>query len=359
MYSLWRHLPSIVWKRRPIQLTYFVTRRCNAHCPYCFYLESEGQAADGEELSLPEIQSVAASLGKLLWLAFSGGEIFLRKDLAEISRVFYTHNQPAIMLYPTNGMQPTHIRQTIERILTDCPNSRIVVKLSIDGLGIQHDQLRNTPGSFKKTLQTYAQLNPLLERYKNFELGINTVFSSANQNYMDSIIDFVAGMQQAPVHTISMIRGKLRQGLFKDIDPGLYDHAIARLKHNMKNRTSSRYRFSGAGLKAAQDNLQRKLIHRTLLEHKRLIPCYAGRVNLVLGETGEVYPCEMLSQSYGNVRDHHYNLGQVLETAQARQGLAAIKSDACYCTHECYMMTNTLLNPRLYPRLVKEYPGFH
>lgn len=355
MYSLWHHLPNIVWKRRPIQLTYFVTRRCNARCPYCFYLESEDQTVEGEELSLPEIQSVAASMGKLLWLAFSGGEIFLRKDLAEISQIFYTQNRPAIMLYPTNGMQPTHIQQTIERILMDCPNSMIVVKLSIDGLGLQHDQLRNTPRSFEKTLQTYKQLTPLLERYKNFELGINTVFSTANQYHMDAIIDFVAGMEHAPVHTISMVRGNLKQETFKEINHGLYARAIARLKHNMQNRTSSLYRFKGAGLKAAQDNLQRKLIYRTLEEKKRQIPCYAGRVNLVLGETGEVYPCEMLSESFGNVRDHHYDMSQLVKTTQARHRLTAIKARDCHCTHECYMMTNTLLNPRLYPSLAKEY----
>lgn len=357
MYSLWHHLPAIVWKRRPIQLTYFVTRRCNARCPYCFYLQSEDQPPNGDELSLPEIQSVAASMGKLLWLAFSGGEIFLRKDLADISQIFYAHNQPSIMLYPTNGMLPAHIQQTTERILADCPNSVIVVKLSIDGLGQQHDQLRNTPKSFEKTLQTYNLLTPLLQHYKNFELGINTVFCSANQYHMDAIIDFVAGLEHAPMHTISMVRGNLKADSFKDIDHDLYARAIARLKHNMKNRTSSLYRFNGAGLKAAQDNLQRKLIYRTLQEQRRLISCYAGRTNLVLGETGEVYPCEILSQSFGNVRDHHYDMAQIVQTAKARHSLASIKAKGCYCTHECYMMSNTLLNPRLYPRLAKEYLG--
>ena len=27
----------------------------------------------------------------------------------------------------------------------------------------------------------------------------------------------------------------------------------------------------------------------------------------------------------------------------------------CYCTHECYFMTNILFNPRLYPALAREY----
>ena len=76
-----RHLDSIAWKRRPIHLTFFVTRRCNARCPFCFYLQSTEMAeADAAELSLEEIERISSSLGSLLWLAFSGGEIFLRKD---------------------------------------------------------------------------------------------------------------------------------------------------------------------------------------------------------------------------------------------------------------------------------------
>ena len=47
-----------------------------------------------------------ASLGQLLWLAFSGGETFLRDDLVEIADVFYKNNRPAIILLPTNGLLP-------------------------------------------------------------------------------------------------------------------------------------------------------------------------------------------------------------------------------------------------------------
>ena len=118
MYSALHHLPTLFWKRRPVQLTYFVTRRCNARCPYCFYRESNDTLADdGDELTLEEITRVARSLGRLLWLAFSGGEIYLRKDLVEISRVFYATNKPTIMLYPTNGQMPALIRDKTEQIL--------------------------------------------------------------------------------------------------------------------------------------------------------------------------------------------------------------------------------------------------
>lgn len=358
MYSPLRHIPALFSKRRPIQLSFFLTRRCNARCPYCFYLENNEQdPCPAEELSLDEIQRISQSLGKLLWLAFSGGEIYLRRDLVEISRLFYRRNKPVIMLYPTNGLMPDLIRERTEQILSQCPNSVIAVKLSIDELGEHHDRLRNTPHSFDKTLETYRQLGPLLARFPNFELGVNTVFCSDNQHNMDAIIDYVAGLEHVQTHSISMVRGDLRQDHYKAVDYDLYTRAVERLTRNIKDRKAGIYRFKGAKLKAAQDVLQHRLIYRTLVEQQRQIPCYAGRANLVLSETGEVYPCEMLSGSFGNVRDFDYDIRRVMQTGAARQSLASIKAQQCFCSHECYFMTNILLNPGQYPALAKAYLG--
>ena len=356
MVSWLRHIDAIAWKRRPIQLTFFVTRKCNARCPYCFYLQSvETAEPDDAELSLEEIGKVSRSLGSLLWLAFSGGEIFLRKDLVEISRLFHRQNRPAIMLYPTNGMLPQLIHDSMARILRQCKDSVVVVKLSLDGVGAAHDALRETKGGFDKLMQTYRLLAGLLGGHPNFELGINTVFCSGNQDRMDEIIEFVQGLDHIRTHTISLARGNLADASHKAVDHAKYERAVGRLAANLRERKAPIYAFRGARLKAAQDILQRRLIHRTLLEQKRLIPCYAGRLNLVLSETGEVYPCETRLESFGNVRAHGYDLGSVVRTAAARATLDSIGRRECHCTHECYFITNILFNPRCYPALVQEW----
>jgi len=355
-YSPFRYATNILWKKRPIQLTFFVTRKCNARCPFCFYLQANrSHEPSSSELSLQEISRISRSLGNLLWLAFSGGEIYLRNDLPEISSLFYSNNRPAIMLYPTNGLLPQLIHDTTREILERCPRSTVVVKLSIDGLNNQHDSLRGTPGGFEKILQTYRLLAALLDRYPNFELGVNTVFCSENQHNMDEIIDFSGELKHCKTHTISLVRGDLNDRSFTKIDPEKYLRAIDRLRHNLHQGTAGTYRFTGARIKAAQDVLQRHLIHQTLKKKSRLIDCYAGKLNLVLAETGEVYPCEMLSESFGNVREHDYDLMKVLVTSQAKNTLAAIRNQQCYCTHECYFITNILFNPAMYPALGKEY----
>lgn len=357
MYSPLRHIPSIFSKRRPIQLTFFVTRKCNAGCPWCFYLKSADPAPPGEELSLEEVGRISRSLGRLLWVAFSGGEVFLRDDIVGISAVFHDRNKPPVMLFPTNGLLPEAIQDRTERILERCPNSAIVVKLSLDGLEGDHDDLRRSPGAFGKAMETWRRLGALRGRYPNLELGINTVFLSENQDRMDEIIDFVASLDTRGTHTISMVRGNLREERYKAVDFEKYRHAIGRLEGDLKTGAASIHGFSGARLKAAQDILQRRLIHRTLLADRRLVPCYSGKLNLVLTETGDVHPCEILRQSLGNVRDYGYDIGRLLRTERSRAVLEPIADGACHCTHECSFIMNTLFNPRLYPALLREYFG--
>ena len=208
MHSPLRHLGSILWKRRPIQLTFFVTRKCNARCPFCFYLAgADPPATHVPELSLPEIEQA----GKLAREPVVAGLLRRRDLFAQRPRRdqpdFLQAQPPGDHAVPTNGLLPELIATQTERILRTCANSVVAVKLSLDGVGEAHDRLRGTPGGFAKVMQTYERLAPLLARYPNFELGVNTVFCHGNQERMDDIVDFVAGPQtRAHAHDLAGAR---------------------------------------------------------------------------------------------------------------------------------------------------------
>lgn len=359
-YSPFRHLPSAVIKGRPVQLTLFLTKNCNARCKFCFYLspESISRRESGNkapELTLEEIERISASLGDLLWLAFSGGEPFLRQDLIEIAQVFYKRNRPCIILIPTNGLLPDVIVRNTEEILKRCRKSTIAVKLSLDGPHDVHDRLRGVPGAFNKTMETFRRLRPLLDRHPNFELGINTVLCSENQDRMEELIDSVGQLQGLRAHTVSLIRGEVAEERLKKVAPSVYARIGERLAQDLRSKAAGRYRFSGAGLKAAQDILQRRLIHKTLVEQRRQIPCFAGKLGVVLTETGDAYPCESFSMKMGNVREYGCDVTKLLESAEAKKAGQSVRESGCYCTHECNTMMNIVFNPRLYAGLMKEY----
>ena len=357
-YSPFRHVGSIFWKHNPIHLTLFLTKRCNARCPFCFYLSADNYAsAEAAELTLDEIKKVSSSMGNLLWLALSGGELFLRKDLYEIVKVFYEQNKPAIILLPTNGLLTDVIRNQAERILKLCKNSVVTIKLSLDGPEEVHDAIRGVKGSFRKMMATYRALGELIDKYPNFELGINSVFCSINQDYMDEILQIVGGLDKIKTHTVSLIRGDVSDGELKEVDTDKYNRLIERMASDMRNKKAPTYRFKGAKLKAAHDIVQRRLIYETQVKNKQIIPCYAGKLNIVITEDGDVYPCESFTpkMKLGNVRKDGYDIKEMLKSTRARKVVRSIREEGCFCTHECYFMINILFNPAMYPTLLKEY----
>ncbi|WP_457554766.1 radical SAM protein [Candidatus Pyrohabitans sp.] len=352
-YSPLRHLPQVLLKR-PVQLTFFVTARCNSACSFCFYLNGEKRNAAREELTLEEIERFARSTPELLWLAFSGGEVFLREDIVEIAELFYRHTRPVIILLPTNGLMPERIAECVEEILRRCRRSTVTVKLSLDGIGQEHDALRGVRGNFERVIESYHLLSPLLRRYANFELGINTVLCAANQDRLEEVFDYVSRLEHIKTHTLSLVRGNVSRDM-KDVNLERYHELILRLERELRTGRAKLYRFPGARLKAAQDVLQRRLIYLTAKRERRLIPCYAGRLNLVVTENGDVYPCELLQKKMGNLREHGLDLRRLLRTPRARRVAEEVKDGTCFCTHECYFITNILFNPRLYPALLREY----
>jgi MoaA/NifB/PqqE/SkfB family radical SAM enzyme len=352
-HSPLRHAGALFWKRRPLHLTFFVTRRCDARCDFCF---SRGRAAAaGPELTTAEIARLAPTVGPLLWLSYSGGEPTLRGDLTEITGIFARHCRPVIVLLSTNGLDPQRTVAAAAGLLGAAPRSTVVVKLSLDGPPALHDHLRGVPGAHARVLQSLGLLRELAVREPRLEVGINTVLSAANQDTAGEVFTEVSRLDGVNSHTLSLVRGTIPDPALGAVDPARYVAAAESLARALRQGSQPRYRFIGARLKAAQDVLQRRFIAETLRLRRRVIPCHAGRLNLVLDERGELFPCEDFSLGLGNVRDHDFDVRATARSAHARAVLAGIARGECWCTHECYMMTNILFDLRRYPALLAEY----
>jgi radical SAM protein with 4Fe4S-binding SPASM domain len=352
-HSPLRHAGALLWKRRPLHLTFFVTRRCDARCDFCF---SRGRtAAEGPELSTAEIARLAPTVGPLLWLSYSGGEPTLREDLPEITAIFARHCRPVIVLLSTNGLDPQRTASAAAGLLDAAPRSTIVVKLSLDGPPELHDRLRGVPGAHARVLESLAFLRNLAAREPRLEIGVNTVMCAANQGGVAEVFTEVSRLEGVDTHTLSLVRGAIPDPALGVVDPGRYLAAAEELARALQQGSQPRYRFLGARLKAAQDVLQRRVIAETLRRQGRVIPCHAGRLNLVLDERGELYPCEEFSLRLGNVREHDFDVRATASSPRARAVLASIAHGECWCTHECYMMTNILFSLRHYPALLAEY----
>ena len=191
-YLLFRrfNVPKIL----PLNLTVSVSYHCNSRCKTCNVWKKKTN-----EFTVEEFDKTFASIGKSpYWLTLSGGEPFLRSDIVDICSSAYRHFEPGIINIPTNGILHNSIPKKVEEILTTCPESQIIVNLSIDGIGEDHDLIRGITGNFEKSMKTFDALS-LLD-YPNFSLGIHTVISRYNVHKIPQIYKFFQKKHPDSVH---------------------------------------------------------------------------------------------------------------------------------------------------------------
>lgn len=337
--------------RLPSYIVFFVTSKCNSNCKVCFYWRNIQKEEKEDELKLDEIEKISMSLGRISILSLSGGEPFIRDDLSEICRIFYTNNKPLFLDIPTNGLMPKKILETTNRILLNCKNLILEIELSLDGLYDKHDEIRGVKGNFTSLLETYGYLKKLQNKFENLKIKINTTFSYFNQNDIPDILKFIHEKLKIDRFNVSMVHGEPRDKRAHDIE----------ILKFMKVDDLIRRRWFGIERKdfyfivlAALKNASRKTIIRTLSEKHSIYKCRAIRRIIVIDEKGNVFPCETLRESLGNLRDQNYNLKKIL-FSQNRKNFEEkyIKKGQCFCPWGCAVLTNLIYDVRAYPAILK------
>lgn len=325
----------------PIHLSFLITYKCNAKCKSCFawsYNEKE------KDLSLDEIKKLAANFKHLIWLQLGGGEPFLRDDICEICKMF---NADTISV-PTNATLTDKIYDDLRKILPSV--NRFHLSISIDGIGNDHDELRGLKGSFKKLLKTYQKVYRLKKEHENFLLGINTVISSHNYEKIEQISEYVKNNMDVNFHNFEFLRGNPREKKMTLPPKDKIEDLINTIKFVAKSYDF--YKNLGFGSNIAF-NAKLKIqdyVKEILLNGKRVIPCYAGKLNAFIDPYGNVYPCELYKDKFGSMRRNDFNFEKIWLSKKAEE-FRKIFLKKCYCTHSCFMLTNILFNPLEYPGL--------
>ena len=172
-WSLGVHNLSVK-KRVPISAVIEITRRCNNSCVHCYSnLLLTDQTARQDEMSAREhfrILDEMAAAG-CLWVLFTGGEIFARKDFLDI----YTHakQQGFLITLFTNG---TLITPDIADYLAELPP--FYMEITLYGYTRQtYEEVSGVPGSYERCLQGIRLLTE-----RNLPLKLKSMALTVNQN---------------------------------------------------------------------------------------------------------------------------------------------------------------------------------
>src|ERR1700757_2473987 len=83
-----------------------------------------------------------------------------------------------------------NIPDRVEQIGKSCPNSQLIINLSLDGIGAKHDYIRGIPGNFAKFEERLKQLLELRKSLKNLTVGIHSVISVFSVGHLDELIAY-------------------------------------------------------------------------------------------------------------------------------------------------------------------------
>ncbi len=280
----------------PHSVRILLTSRCNLNC--CFCLNDAENRSDKEELLTEEWLKFFERLKdlRIFNISLSGGEIFLRNDLFQLLEKLRENRMHRITLL-TNG---TLI--TVEAAVRLSRLSMKNISISIDGLEEKHDQIRGTR-SFQKTLNgirrlirvgiipsisftpiknNYKDLGPLIDLLSSIGLPsirINTL--SPEGRCLNIFKDIVLEFSQQVKEVLEVVAEKKTQyPNFKiTCEMGFYYHLPQSYEFFKQNPQDFKIKHLKDG-------------------------CGAASTSVTITSTGDVIPCEGLSDfKGGNIRE--------------------------------------------------------
>tara|TARA_B100000029_G_C17554888_1_gene951363 strand:- start:334 stop:1461 length:1128 start_codon:yes stop_codon:yes gene_type:complete len=335
----------------PQQVSYlilYVTNRCNFRCNFCFYGEEIEKGKKPDELTLDELINISRKIGPLIQLSLTGGEPFLRNDFKEITSAFIQNTNVKYVTIPTNASMPKRMVEYLEWLLPRYPSTNFRLTFSIEAIGKEHDDIRSMPGSFEKIRESYSAISPIRKRYGNLVLDSNSVFTARTESSLLKTLRILDNEFDFDNLSITYARGDVPKPELKHTTEKKYIQINEFLQSRMRKKEKrSLYQVWRAVNDVSRDNLM-----KTVFDDEFVTPCVAGRKLVVLSETGEVLPCEILGKSLGNIRDHDYNLKRLLKKLSNQKFVKWIVDSKCKCSFECALAANVIWNIKTQPKLI-------
>ena len=342
---LLRYLYEIPGQRRgsmiqPRVLTHTVTFRCNARCVMCDSWRLPRQ----EELTLEEIERLYRQLPPLDAVRLTGGEPFVRKDLAEIASLAAQHLKPRFLHVTSNGFLTERILDWVDGWQHDTP---LQILISLDGLQAKHDEVRGVPRSFDRAMET---LQGLVARRDEFglKLAVNqTVVDREGAQQYRPLRERLASMG-VPVHVVVAYRESATYSMerdrevdfggpdqyvtFGDLSRDELDQLLGDAEEDLRHlaqpeRLAKRYYLAG---------LRMRLLGTAGPATPR---CVALHSHLRVFPNGDVPTCQNNSTLVGNLREQSFfELWHSLQTQTQRRWVKQCSG----CWTECEILPSAV-----------------
>jgi len=311
----------------PVDAVLAVTYRCNARCTMCGIWKTKS----GAELPPETYAKLPSSLRDI---NLTGGEPFLRQDLAALHAEVKRACPAARTVISTNGLLTERIVSAVREIARTEPH--IGVAISIDGPADIHDRLRGVPGNYEKAIATVKALQKA--GFKNLRIAFTA--TPANARYLSETYDlahtlgvqFTCAIEHSSEHYFHSD---------KSTGPLPLDELRRQLEQVMRRelRAISPKRWARAYFMQGLYDLARG--------RGRPLRCRAGRDFFFMAPSGEIYTCNASPFRMGSLAEQNFDaLWHSTEAENARRQVAA-------CETGCWMIcTARTAIRRAWPRVL-------
>jgi len=275
---------NCVKKGIPFKCHFDLSYHCNMKCIHCYVLEKKQPTLTTIEIK--DILRQLASSGTL-YLHFSGGEIFTRKDFFEIAD--YARKLHFALILSTNGT-------LIDEKIADKIASLNPFKVSISIYSSHaktHDSITRVSGSFKKSVNAIKLL-----KERGLWVTINNMVMKQNIHDYHNVYHLSKSLGvnfQVDPQITPRIDGNKNPVKFQINEKDLYQVMSDPLIIGLESEKSENY-YKNAKHMVNEDEVE-------ILD----IPCMASHSFFYISPYGDVYPCVQFPVSAGNLTEKSFD----------------------------------------------------
>lgn len=282
-----------------------VTYRCNAKCKMCNTWMYPSKVSDEIDVKVFE------KLPKMKNVNITGGEPFLRDDLEDIVKVLKKRSSRIVI--STNGFLTNRILKFASK------NKDVGIRISIEGFPSSNDFLRGLPNGFERGLTTLVELHNLGLK----DIGFGITISDANSKDLLKLYHLakIMGLEfaTAAVHNSFYFHKYDNRFETPEIAIEEFKKLIKELLHSNRVKDWFRAYFNFGLINYIKGN-------------PRLLPCEMGHDSFFLDPYGEIFPCNVMEESMGNLRERSFS--GIWNSPRAEEVRKMVKN----CKKNCWMI---------------------
>jgi MoaA/NifB/PqqE/SkfB family radical SAM enzyme len=283
---------------RPTVLIYNCTFVCDARCTMC---NNWTRGNRKEDMTLAQLDEV---MNRPFWgavenLNISGGEPTTRNDLPEMVELFHRRLPRMRKIgINTTGLTPHRAIPMLTRIVKFCAENGLLIsiRVSLDGIGDVHNQVRDVKRGFDKACQTIEAMQALAAEHDCFQFGIASTIFATNLEDANNILGWAREKKLDVVFNMLRFTDNMLGNRSLEEKIGFGQREEDYMRHFFLERVREESVLSG------QAFMYLHYADMIANGYQRTMPCPFRSQGLLLNPNGALFYCEN-SKDLGNVLD--------------------------------------------------------